>query len=74
MITAVVLGGTKLTGGAGSILSTFGGVLAIQLLRKGLAHIGADTSTVNLVIGLILVAVLFLDRQLNIKGKEELRL
>ncbi|WP_238365747.1 ABC transporter permease [Mesobacterium pallidum] len=74
VITAVVLGGTKLTGGAGSILSTFGGVLAIQLLRKGLAHIGADTETVNLVIGLILIAVLFLDRQLNIKGKEELRI
>ncbi|MCE8538210.1 ABC transporter permease [Ruegeria pomeroyi] len=72
-ITAVVLGGTKLTGGAGSIVSTFGGVLAIQLLRKGLGHIGADTETVNLVIGLILIAVLFLDRQLNIKGKEELR-
>ncbi len=73
IITAVVLGGTKLTGGAGSIISTFGGVLAIQLLRKGLAHIGTDTSTVNLVIGLILIAVLFLDRQLNIKGKEELK-
>jgi len=74
VITAVVLGGTKLTGGAGSIISTFGGVLAIQLLRKGLAHIGADTETVNLVIGLILIAVLFLDRQLNIKGKEELKI
>ncbi len=73
VITAVVLGGTKLTGGAGSIVSTFGGVLAIQLLRKGLAHIGADTETVNLVIGLILIAVLFLDRQLNLKGKEELK-
>lgn len=73
VITAVVLGGTKLTGGAGSIISTFGGVLAIQLLRKGLSHIGADTETVNLVIGLILIAVLFLDRQLNIKGKEELK-
>lgn len=72
-ITAVVLGGTKLTGGAGSIISTFGGVLAIQLLRKGLGHIGADTETVNLVIGLILIAVLFLDRQLNLKGKEELK-
>jgi ribose transport system permease protein len=73
VITAVVLGGTKLTGGAGSILSTLGGVLAIQLLRKGLGHIGADTETVNLVIGLILIAVLFLDRQLNIKGKEALK-
>lgn len=73
IITAVVLGGTKLTGGAGSIISTLGGVIAIQLLRKGLGHIGADTSTVNLVIGSILILVLFLDRQLNIKGREELK-
>jgi ABC-type bacteriocin/lantibiotic exporter with double-glycine peptidase domain len=68
-ITAVVLGGTKLTGGAGSIISTLGGVIAIQLLRKGLGYIGAGTETVNLVIGLILIAVLFLDRQLNIKAR-----
>jgi ribose transport system permease protein len=74
VITAVVLGGTKITGGAGSVVGTFGGVIAIQLLRKGLGHIGADTSTVNLVIGLILIAVLFLDRQLNVKGKEELKI
>ena len=73
VITAVVLGGTKITGGAGNVIGTFGGVLAIQLLRKGLGHIGADTSTVNLVIGLILIVVLFLDRQLNVKGKEELK-
>lgn len=73
-ITAVVLGGTKLTGGYGSIISTLGGVIAIQLLRKGLGHIGADTETVNLVIGLILITVLFLDRQLNRKGKEELKI
>jgi ribose transport system permease protein len=74
VITAVVLGGTKITGGAGSVLSTFGGVIAIQLLRKGLGHIGADTETVNLVIGCILIAVLFLDRQLNVKGKQELKI
>jgi len=73
VITAVVLGGTKLTGGSGSIIATFGGVIAIQLLRKGLAHIGANTETVNLVIGLILIAVLILDRQLNVKGKEALK-
>ncbi|MEH6834299.1 MULTISPECIES: ABC transporter permease [Falsihalocynthiibacter] len=73
VITAVVLGGTKLTGGSGSIISTFGGVIAIQLLRKGLGHIGADTAMVNLVIGLILIAVLLFDQQLNRKGKEELK-
>jgi len=73
-ITAVVLGGTKLTGGAGSIIGTLGGVIAIQLLRKGLGHIGAQTETVHLVIGLILIAVLFLDRQLNRQGQEELKI
>jgi len=73
-ITAVVLGGTKLAGGYGSIISTLGGVIAIQLLRKGLGHIGSDTQTVNLVIGLILISVLVLDRQLNSKGKEELKI
>ncbi|MGB3316474.1 MAG: ABC transporter permease [Albidovulum sp.] len=74
VITAVVLGGTKLIGGSGSVISTFGGVIAIQLLRKGLGHIGADTAMVNLVIGLILIAVLFLDKQLNRKGREELKI
>ncbi|MEX0387288.1 ABC transporter permease [Spiribacter onubensis] len=73
VITAVVLGGTKLTGGSGSIINTLGGVIAIQILRKGLGHIGADTETVNLVIGSILIAVLFLDRQLNRRGREELK-
>lgn len=73
VITAVVLGGTKLTGGSGSIIGTLGGVIAIQLLRKGLGYIGADTSTVNLVIGTILIVVLFIDRQLNIKGAQEIK-
>ncbi len=72
-ITAVVLGGTKLAGGAGSIVGTLGGVLAIQLLRKGLGYIGANTETVNLVIGIILIAVLYLDHRLNRQGKEELK-
>lgn len=73
VITAVVLGGTKLAGGSGSIIGTLGGVLAIQLLRKGLGYIGADTSTVNLVIGLILIVVLYIDRQINVKGAQELK-
>ncbi|PKP67460.1 MAG: ribose ABC transporter [Alphaproteobacteria bacterium HGW-Alphaproteobacteria-8] len=73
VITAVVLGGAKISGGSGSVIGTLGGVIAIQLLRKGLGHIGVDTSTVNLVIGLILIAVLILDRQLNIKGKGALK-
>jgi ribose transport system permease protein len=74
VITAVVLGGTKLSGGKGSIVGTIGGVIAIQLLRTGLGYIGADTAMVNLVIGVILIAVLYLDRTLNRKGSGELRI
>jgi ribose transport system permease protein len=73
-ITAVVLGGTKLAGGKGSIIGTLGGVIAIQLLRRGLNHIGADTETVNIVIGTILIVVLLLDRQLNRKRSGELKI
>lgn len=71
IITAVVLGGTKLAGGKGSILATVGGVVAIELLRKGLGFIGVDSAMVNLVIGLILIAVLYLDRQLNRRSEGE---
>ncbi|PQO22267.1 ribose ABC transporter [Rhodobacteraceae bacterium WD3A24] len=74
IITAVVLGGTKLSGGRGSVIATVGGIIAIQLMRKGLGFIGADTAMVNLVIGSILVLVLFLDRQLNRKSKQDLRI
>jgi ribose transport system permease protein len=68
-ITAVVLGGTKLTGGARVDRRHAWRCHRDPAVRKGLGHIGADTETVNLVIGLILIAVLFLDRQLNRKGK-----
>jgi ribose transport system permease protein len=74
VITAVVLGGTKLSGGKGSIVGTIGGVIAIQLMRTGLGYIGANTAMVNLVIGVILIAVLYLDRTLNRKGSGELRI
>jgi len=74
VITAVVLGGTKLTGGAGSIIGTFGGVLAIGMLRNGMNLIGVPAFYVLLVLGSILIFVLFLDKQLNRQGEEEIRL
>jgi ribose transport system permease protein len=74
VITAVVLGGTKLTGGAGNIIGTFGGVLAIGILRNGMNLMQVPAFYVLVILGLILIAVLFLDKQLNRKGEEELRL
>jgi ribose transport system permease protein len=73
VITAVVLGGTKLTGGAGNIIGTFGGVLAIGILRNGMNLMQVKAFYVLVILGAILIAVLFLDKQLNRKGEEELR-
>ena len=40
VIAAVVIGGTSLMGGRGSVVSTFFGVLIISVLAAGLAQIG----------------------------------
>src|ERR1700709_39078 len=45
VIAAVVIGGTSLMGGRGSVISTFFGVLIISVLAAGLAHIGANEPT-----------------------------
>jgi len=74
VITATVLGGTKLTGGAGNIIGTFGGVLAIGILRNGMNLMQVPAFYVLVTLGVILIAVLFLDKQLNRKGDEELRI
>lgn len=73
VITAVVLGGTKLTGGAGSIIGTFGGVLAIGILRNGMNLMQVPAFYVLVILGSILIAVLVLDKQLTRKGVEALR-
>lgn len=73
VITAVVLGGTKLTGGAGSIIGTLGGVLAIGILRNGMNLMQVPAFYVLVILGSILIAVLILDKQLTRKGVEALR-
>lgn len=73
-ITAVVLGGTKLAGGSGSIVGTLGGVLAIGILRNGMNLMQVPAFYVLVILGTILIAVLFLDKQINRARKESLRI
>jgi ribose transport system permease protein len=74
VITAVVLGGTKLTGGKGDIIGTLGGVLAIGILRNGMNLMQVPAFYVYVIIGCILIAVLFLDKRFNRQDAQELRL
>lgn len=73
-ITAVVLGGTKLAGGSGSILGTLGGVLTIGVLRNGMNLMQVPAFYVLVVMGVILIAVLFVDQRVSRREAEELKL
>ena len=60
-IAAVVIGGTSLMGGRGSVINSFFGVLIIAVLGVGLFTIGAQESTKRLVTGCVIVAAVVLD-------------
>ena len=55
-IAAVVVGGTSLMGGRGSVVGSFLGVLVIAVLASGLAQAGAQEPTKRLVTGAVIVA------------------
>jgi ribose transport system permease protein len=60
-IAAVVIGGTSLLGGRGSVINTFFGALIIAVLGTGLAQIGAQEPTKRLVTGFVIVAAVIID-------------
>jgi len=55
VIAAVVLGGTSIFGGSGSITGTVIGMVLIQLLKNGLALNGVTGDATIIVIGLVLI-------------------
>lgn len=61
VIAAVVVGGTSLMGGRGSVVGSFLGVLIIAVLGSGLAQAGAQEPTKRLVTGAVIVAAVVID-------------
>lgn len=64
-IAAVVIGGTSLMGGRGSVINSFFGVLIIAVLENGLAQMGAQEPTKRLVTGCVIVGAVILDYYRN---------
>lgn len=60
-IAAVVIGGTSLMGGRGSVVRSFFGVLIISVLGSGLAQVGASEPTKRLITGCVIVLAVILD-------------
>ena len=61
VIASVVIGGTSLMGGRGSVVSTFFGVLVISVLEAGLAQIGASEPTKRIITGCVIIIAVVLD-------------
>lgn len=67
-IAAVVVGGTSLMGGRGSVVGSFLGVLIIATLDAGLANLGASDPVKYLVTGLVIVLAAVADVWRGRKG------
>ncbi|MFG5779343.1 ABC transporter permease [Comamonas sp. J-3] len=61
VIAAVVIGGTSLMGGRGSVIATFFGVLIIAVLEAGLAQVGASEPAKRIITGAVIVVAVIID-------------
>jgi ribose transport system permease protein len=73
-IAAVVIGGTSLMGGRGSVVSSFLGVLIIAVLQAGLAQIGATEPLKRIVTGAVIVSAVIFDAYRRTLGDAPTRL
>ena len=60
VISAVVLGGTPLTGGVGSMQNTVIGAIIIAMLGNGLVILGVPSEIQQIITGLILISAVFM--------------
>ena len=62
MIAAVVVGGTSLSGGEGSMLGTLIGAFTIAVIQNGMNLTNVEPYTQKVVLGLVILAAVLLDR------------
>lgn len=60
-IAAVVIGGTSLMGGRGSVVNSMLGVLFMAILSSGLSQIGTEEATKRMITGFVIVLAVILD-------------
>ena len=60
-IAAVIIGGTSLFGGKGTIIGTLFGALIIQVLRNGLVLLNVQSHIQRMVIGVIIILAVLMD-------------
>lgn len=66
-IAAVVIGGASLSGGKGSIVGTFTGVLILGVIQNGLSILNVPSYYQYILVGLIIIISVLIDKQFNSK-------
>ncbi|NLB50423.1 MAG: ABC transporter permease [Clostridiaceae bacterium] len=64
-VTGVILGGTALAGGRGTIMGTLGGCLVIASLNNGMSLLGAQYHVQILVKGVVIILAVLMDNALK---------
>ena len=62
VIAAVVVGGTSLTGGRGTMPGTLTGALIIAVIQNGMNLTNIESNTQKIALGLVILAAVFMDR------------
>lgn len=62
IMASVIIGGTSMMGGTGSILGSFLGCLLLAVINNGLVLMRVSTNWQNMIFGIILVISLFIDK------------
>ncbi len=71
IIATVVLGGTSLNGGYGSIVHTLGGVLTIGVIQNALNLLNVQSYYNMLLMGIILILVVYADSRFKIAREQQ---
>lgn len=61
-VAGVIIGGTSLTGGVGSLMGTFGGIMIIVTINDGLVLLNVSQFWQQLVVGVIIMAAVLIDQ------------
>jgi simple sugar transport system permease protein len=64
-VAAAVIGGTALAGGSGTVIGAFLGALVLGVLRDGLTIKGISSFTFNMILGIAIIASMFLNAMAN---------